>query len=267
MSGIQESVEYINEFNILGHKFSILGLDNHYFTILLMMAIDYAILLIIFGIARVNPSMKPKKTQNLVEWTVKYITDFADSIIGPTAYKYYSLIVLMFCYVFIGNLMGLIPGLVSPTSSLTVTAALAIIIFFAEWINGIREKGPFKFFAHFAGGPGIPFPVKFIMWPIEFLSDISRILSLSFRLFGNIVAKEILLSVLVSLVVLFGPTMLSNGMSAFLGSFMFILRPLILILGVLVSLIQAAVISLLACIYLAGAVGSHDDEHAEEHAH
>jgi F-type H+-transporting ATPase subunit a len=267
MTGIKESVEFINEFNILGHKFSILGLDNHYFTILLMMVIDYIILIAIFAVARVNPSIKPKKTQNLVEWTVKYLTDFADSIIGEKAHEYYSLIVVLFCYVFIGNLLGLIPGFVSPTSSLSVTVALALIIFFAEWINGIREKGILKFLAHFAGGPTIPTPVKFIMWPIEFLSDISRILSLSFRLFGNIIAKEILLSVLVTLVVLFGPTMTTNGMSAFLGGFMFVLRPLIIILGVLVSLIQAAVISLLACIYLAGAVGSHDEEHGEEHAH
>jgi F-type H+-transporting ATPase subunit a len=260
MNGIPEAVEFRNIYHIL-------GLSDHYFTILLMMALDYAILLIIFGLARVNPEIKPKKAQNLVEWTVKYLTDYADSIIGPKAHEYYSLVVLLFCYVFVGNLLGLIPGLVSPTSSLTVTAALAIIIFFAEWINGIREKGIIKFIAHFAGGPDIPLPVKFIMFPIEFLSDISRILSLSFRLFGNIIAKEILLGVLVSLVVLFGPTMLHNGMSMFLGSFMFILRPLIIILGVLVSLIQAAVISLLTCIYLAGAVESHDEGHGEEHAH
>jgi F-type H+-transporting ATPase subunit a len=260
MTGIPESVEYVN-------KFKILGLDDHYYTILLMMLLDYAIMLGIFAVARVNPSVKPKKTQNLVEWTVKFLTDYADSIIGPKAREYYSLIVVLFCYVFIGNLLGLVPGLISPTSSLTVTVALALIIFFAEWINGIREKGVIKFFAHFAGGPTIPTPVKFIMWPIEFLSDISRILSLSFRLFGNIIAKEILLSVLVALVIIFYPTMTTNGMSAFLGGFAFILRPLIIILGVLVSLIQAAVISLLACIYLAGAVGSHDEEHGEEHAH
>ncbi|HRU38972.1 MAG TPA: F0F1 ATP synthase subunit A [Candidatus Goldiibacteriota bacterium] len=257
MSGIKESIEY---------KSFIPGLDDHYFTILLMILFDYAIIFFIFGLARINPSIKPKKAQNLVEWTVTYLTDFADSIIGPTAPKYYSMIVTLFCFVFVGNLMGLVPGLISPTSSLTVTAALAVIIFATEWINGLKEKGPVKFFAHFAGGPTIPLPVKFIMWPIEFLSDLSRIISLSFRLFGNIIAKEILLSVLVALVLLFYPTVTTNGMSAFLGSFMFILRPLILVLGVLVSLIQAAVISLLACIYIAGAVGSHDD-HAEEHAH
>lgn len=265
MTGIPEAVEYIN-------KYKILGLDNHYFTIFLMMMIDYAVMLGIFAFARVNPSIKPKKVQNLVEWTVKFLTDYADSIIGEKAHKYYSLIVVLFCYVFIGNLLGLIPGLVSPTSSLSVTVALALIIFFAEWINGIKEKGVFKFFAHFAGGPTIPTPVKFIMWPIEFLSDISRIISLSFRLFGNIIAKEILLSVLVALVVLFwpqlqSPVMLDKIIAGGIGGFAFIMRPLIIILGVLVSLIQAAVISLLACIYLAGAVGSHDEAHGEEHAH
>jgi F-type H+-transporting ATPase subunit a len=267
MTGIKESVEYINQFNILGHKFSIPGLDDHYFTILLMMLLDYIILFFIFALAKVNPAMKPKKAQNLVEWFVKYLTDYADSIIGEKAVQYYPLIVLLFCYVLIGNLMGLIPGLVSPTSSLSVTLALALIIFATVWINGIREKGLVGFFAHFAGGPTIPLPVKFLMWPIEFLSDISRIISLSFRLFGNIIAKEILLSVLVTLVLLFYPSMTSNTIFAVMGSFMFILRPLIIILGVLVSVIQAGVITLLASIYLAGAVSAHDEGHGEEHAH
>lgn len=258
MSGIQESIEY---------KSFIPGLDDHYFTILLMMVIDYVILFIIFGLARVNPSMKPKKAQNLVEWAVKYLTDYADTVIGPKAPQYYPFIILLFCYVLIGNLMGLIPGLVSPTSSLSVTLPLALIIFFSVWINGIREKGIIGFLAHFSGGPTVPFPLKFLMWPIEFLSDISRIISLSFRLFGNIIAKEILLSVLVTLVLLFYPSMGSNPIYAGLGGIMFVLRPAIIILGVLVSIIQAGVISLLACIYIAGAVASHGDEHGEEHAH
>lgn len=258
MTGIQEAVEF---------RSFIPGLDDHYFTIMLMMFLDYLILFVIFALGGVNPSMKPKKTQNLVEWAVKYITDTADSIIGDEAPKYYALLVMLFFYIFVGNLIGLIPGLTSPTSSLSVTAALAIMIFFYEWVSGLITVGPAKFFAHFTGGPGIPGPLKPFMFFVEMLSDISRPLSLSFRLFGNIIAKEILLGVLVTLVLLFYPTMRTNAMSAFLGGFMFVLRPLIVLLGTLVSLIQAGVFSLLTAIYISGAVAAHHGgEHDAEHA-
>ncbi|HDQ25352.1 MAG TPA: hypothetical protein ENN43_01230, partial [bacterium] len=82
----------------------------------------------------------------------------------------------------------------------------------------------------------------------------------------NIVAKEILLGVLIVLVLLFWPTISTDGISAFLAGFSFILRPLILVLGVLVSLIQASVFTLLTAIYIAGAVAAHGGhEHEEAH--
>jgi len=264
MTGIPEAIEF---------KSFIPGLDDHYFTILLMMLLDYVIIFIIFALGSINPTMKPKKAQNLVEWTVKYITDTADSIIGEQAPKYYGLIVMLFFYILIGNFIGLVPGLTSPTSSLTVTAALAILVFFWYWIAGLIEVGPLKFFAHFTGGPGIPGPLKPFMFFVEMLSDISRPLSLSFRLFGNLIAKEILLGVLVFLVIMFWPDLSSHEMlkkiiAGGIGGFAFLLRPLIIVLGTLVSIIQAGVFALLTSIYLAGAVAAHHgDEHGEEHAH
>lgn len=261
MTGIPEAVEFKKSF--------IPGMDVHYFTVLVMMLLDYIIIFVIFALGSVNPALKPKKAQNLVEWAVKYITDFADSIIGEEAPKYYGLLVMLFFYIFVGNLIGLIPGLTSPTSSLSVTAALAIMIFFYEWVSGLVSVGPAKFFAHFTGGPGIPGPLKPFMFFVEMLSDISRPLSLSFRLFGNIIAKEILLGVLVALVVMFWPDlsnqdMLKRVIAGGIGGFAFILRPLIIVLGTLVSLIQAGVFSLLTAIYISGAVAAH---HGEEHAH
>ncbi|MCE5299298.1 MAG: F0F1 ATP synthase subunit A [Spirochaetia bacterium] len=255
-----ESIEYINKFNIL-------GLDNHYFTVLLMMLLDWVIVLTLFAIGSAKPTLKPKKTQNLMEWAVKFLTDYADDIIGPEAPKYYGLIVTLFFYILIGNLMGLIPGLVSPTANLSVTVALALIVFVYEWVVGLIKKGPVKFFAHYMGGPDIPGPIKPVLFIVEFLSDISRPVSLSFRLFGNIMAKEMLLGVLVMLVLLFWPTVFKDAISATLFGVAGILRPLILWLGTLISVIQASVFTLLAATYIAGSVQAHDEREEHEKAH
>ena len=235
-------------------------LDGHSFMVMLMMVLDYIIVFAILAVGTSNMQLRPKKSQNLVEWSVSYICNYADELIGKhDAPRFYPLFVMLFFYIFVGNLLGLIPGLISPTSVLSVTAALAIIVFVYEWVSGIVKQGPVNYLKHYAGGEGIPTALKPFMFFVEILSDISRPLSLSFRLFGNIIAKEILLGVLIVLVLLFWPTITTNGISAFLAGFSFVLRPLIIILGVLVSLIQASVFTLLAMIYIAGAVAAHGE--------
>lgn len=250
-------------------------LDNHAYTIMIMMFLDYAIVIGILFVGTRNMKLKPGKTQNLVEWAVKYITDYADSIIGKEAPRFYWLLIMLFFYILVGNFMGLIPGLMSPTSILPVTLALALIVFFYEWFSGLVKKGPVKFFAHYLGPDNIPMPIRVVLFFIEFISDILRPVSLSFRLFGNIMAKETLLGVLVLLVVLMIPALkattgadfsalLAKSGTAewFLASFAFVLRPLIILLGVLVSILQAGVFTLLASVYIAGAVEAHG--HGEE---
>ncbi len=235
-------------------------LNGHELMIITMMILDYIIVFMILSMGTSSMKLKPGKSQNLVEWSVTYICNYADDLIGKKeARRFYPLFVMLFFYIFVGNLLGLVPGLVSPTSMLSVTVALAVIVFVYEWVSGIAKNGPINYLRHYAGGPGIPAALKPFMFFVELLSDISRPLSLSFRLFGNILAKEILLGVLIVLVLLFWPSVTTNGISAFLAGFSFILRPLIIILGVLVSLIQAAVFTLLAMIYIAGAVAAHEE--------
>lgn len=238
-------------------------LDNHAFTIVLMMMLDYAIVIFILWLGSLKRDIRPKGAQNLVEWFIKYVTDYADSVIGKQAPRYYPILLMLFMYILVGNLMGLIPGLISPTSMLTVTVTLAVCVFIMEWFEGIRAKGIIKYLAHYTGGDTVPGPLKPFLFFVELMSDISRPVSLSFRLFGNIMAKEILLGVLIVLVILFWPTVNSNAISAMMAGFSFVLRPLIIVLGVLVSVIQAGVFTLLTAIYISGAVASH--EHSEEH--
>ncbi len=128
--------------------------------------------------------------------------------------------------------MGLIPGFMSPTSNLNITLACTLIVWVTHHILGFRYHG-INYYKHFIG----PVPALIpLMFPIELISNAARILSLSMRLFGNIMAKETLLAVLFMLAgAYFGPLP-------------------ILCLGVLVSLIQAMVFVLLSVLYCASAM-------------
>jgi len=129
------------------------------------------------------------------------------------------------------RLIGLIPGFMSPTSSLNTTLALTIIVWVTHHFVGIREHG-LSYYKHFMGPMWWLVP---LMLPIEIISNLARLISLSIRLFGNIMAKETLLGILFMLA----------------GAFF---APLpIMLLGVLVSLVQAMVFVLLAVVYFSQA--------------
>jgi F-type H+-transporting ATPase subunit a len=132
--------------------------------------------------------------------------------------------------------MGLIPGFASPTSNINTNAAMAIPVFLATHFYGIRVHG-FKYLNHFLGPIRslAALPLMILMFIIEVIGHLVRPVTLSVRLFGNMVAKHIILAVLAGLAPLLIPT-------------------LILALGTLVSFIQAFVFTLLATLYLAGAV-------------
>jgi F-type H+-transporting ATPase subunit a len=141
-----------------------------------------------------------------------------------------------FFYIILANIIGLIPGFMSPTSNLNITLGMAIIVWVTHHVLGFKHHG-LSYYKHFMGPSPVLAPFMFLL---ELISNFARLISLSMRLFGNIFAKEVLLSVLFMLA----------------GAFF---APLpILCLGVLVSVIQAVVFVLLSVIYCAGAM---------EHAH
>ena len=150
--------------------------------------------------------------------------------------QFFPMLTTFGLYIAVANLIGLIPGFMSPTSSLNTTLALTIIVWVSHHYIGIREHG-LSYYKHFMGPMWWLVP---LMLPIEIISNLARLISLSIRLFGNIMAKETLLGILFMLA----------------GAFF---APLpIMILGVLVSLVQAMVFVLLAVVYFG---------QAQEHAH
>lgn len=176
--------------------------------------------------------------------------------------------------------MGLIPGLVSPTSRVDVNLGMALIVFLSTHYWGIKEKG-WKYLEHFLP-PKLPtnspnailnilmFVIQmalFVLMPIiHLIGELVKPVSLTLRLFGNMMAKEILLAVLVLLITIFWG--ISPAMKP-AAAFPFILRILIVVLGVFVCFVQAYVFMLLTMNYIGGAVQSHEghEEHGEDHGH
>jgi len=181
--------------------------------------------------------MIPGKGQNFWEAVVGGMEDFmAENMGREGARMMYPMLATFALYIVVANMIGLMPGFMSPTSNLNITLGCTLIVFVTTHILGLKFHGA-GYIKHFLGP--IPWLIP-LMFPIEVISHLARILSLSIRLFGNIMAKETLLGILFLLA------------GAFFG-------PLpILCLGVLVSIVQSLVFVLLSILYFSAAM---------EHAH
>jgi len=199
--------------------------------------VSYAFLasLILIGVSlaiRGSLALVPKGLQNFMEVLVDALLNLAEENIGHKWGKYFfPLIGTIGLYILVCNFMGLIPGFTAPTSNINTTASMAVPVFLATHVYGIRVHG-IKYIKHFLGPIVWLAPMMFI---IEFIGHLVRPITLSVRLFGNMIAKHMILFALALLAPVIVPV-------AILG------------LGVLVSLIQAFVFVLLTALYLAGAV-------------
>lgn len=242
MSVIPEAVEY----NI-----------GHLPTSMLMSLVVWAILFALSLAAARRPRLVPGAVQNALEFGFEYLFSLADAAIGPAAPRYYPLCLGIFLFILASNLVGLVPGFVSSTSDLNTTAALAVIVFVYYNVEGIRAHG-LRYFAHFFGPP-LPwymFPIRLMIFVIEVISSFARPFSLALRLFCNIFSKEILLGLLAFL--LFNFLMGHGIMEKSLMVAPLLLRPFIILLGVVVGLIQALVFLILTVSYIGGAVQAHE---------
>ncbi len=195
------------------------------------------ILIIVALVIRKSIRLVPKGTQNFVEMVTEAILNLVDENIGHHWGEImFPFICTIFIYILVGNLMGLIPGFTAPTANINTNAAMAVPVFLATHYYGIRIHG-IKYINHFLGPIRSIFalPLMILMFVVEFIGHLARPLTLTVRLFGNMIAKHILLLVLAILAPWIIPTS-------------------ILALGVLVSVVQALVFALLSICYLAGAV-------------
>jgi F-type H+-transporting ATPase subunit a len=191
------------------------------------------LLLIIFAVLATRKiEMVPTKAQNFFEIVISGMEEFMVDITGEEGRWFFPIIATIFIYIAVCNLLGLVPGMFPPTASINTTLSCAIPVFLFTHYIGIKYHG-IKYIKHFLGPVWWLIP---IILPIEVIGHLARILSLSFRLFGNITGHELVLAILFMLA----------------GAFF---APLpIMAMGIFVSFVQAFVFFLLSTMYFAGSM-------------
>lgn len=178
----------------------------------------------------------PSRLQNLVEYVVELLLGICETTAGRRGRQFFPIVATAFLFILTSNWMGLLPGygdtpwFRSANSDLNVTAAMALIVFFLAQGWAIKSQGPFRYLKEFV-----------VPNPLHLLSELSRPVSLAFRLFGNIFAGEVLLVVMAGLIPFAIPV-------AFFG------------LEIFVGIVQALIFSMLTLVFLTIATAHHGSE-------
>lgn len=218
--------------------FELIGLGHfaHSYPYIVYSWVAMIILIALGFIAAKSARLVPSKMQNVMEIIISGIEEFTIDITGEEGRWLFPLLATVFIYIFTCNIMGLIPGFFPPTANLNTTLSCALVVVLFTHVIGIKYHGV-KYIKHFLGPVWWMVPLIF---PIEVIGHLARILSLTFRLFGNMMGHELVLTILFALAGLF-------------------FAPLpIMVLGIFVALVQAFVFYLLSVMYFTGAI---------EHAH
>ena len=183
----------------MDNVFTFFGLisEDHKFLFLAHMIFSAVIALLLARMAMKNLQLVPKGMQNVMEAYVDGVWKMGADVMGRAhARKYLPLVATLGLFIFVANVIGIIPGFEAPSANLNMTFALALAVFVYYNFEGIRLHGVVNYFKHFMG------PVWWLAWlmfPVEIVSHISRIISLSFRLFGNIKGDDMFLAVILML--------------------------------------------------------------------
>lgn len=194
-----------------------------WFTMVLLLLLSY--------LATRRMDIYPGRFQNFMEVVIGGIDNLLVDTMGPEGRRFFPLLATLALFILTSNLIGKIPGFTAPTSNLNTTVSMALVVFITTHVVGVKIHG-FKYIKQFMG------PVWWLtplMFPIEVISHLSRPLSLSVRLFGNMEGGHIMLGVLFVLVPLLVPLP-------------------VLALELLVAVIQTLVFVLLSMMYIAGAM-------------
>jgi F-type H+-transporting ATPase subunit a len=232
----------------------------------------WLMMIVLVGLAFVasrDVQLVPRGLQNFFEVVLEQFQSMIDDVIGPPGRPYLPLIATLGLFILANNLLSLVPGANGPTTNLNTTAACALVVFFAYQAIGIRTQGPLRYLKHFMG------PVWWLAWlmfPIEVISHFARPLSLTLRLFGNMVGGHILLAIiffLMGLQGLIGWALSGSAIGAIVGGIGGVIMIVFTVgflypLKILVSFLQAFVFVMLTMLYIAGAI-EEGEHHGGEH--
>lgn len=208
-------------------------------TLVYTWAVMAALTMIAWGVtSRIDPNTSISRWQHLLEALVTLIREQIAEASRQKPDRYLPFIGTLFLFIVVSNVLDVVPGFTAPTTSLTTTAALATIVFFAVPVFGIMHQGFRGYMSQYLK------PTPFML-PFNVIGEISRTVALAIRLFGNIMSGSLIVAILLSLAPLFFPV----AMQAF---------------GLLIGVIQAYVFAILALVYIASGQRSEPTETSTE---
>ena len=209
----------------------------------------FIIILMYLGTRKIQ--LVPGKMQTLLELSYEFIVEMISDNIGKEGIKYLPFILSIFLFILIGNLFGMLPFSFTWTSHIIVTFSIAFFIFIFVTVLAIFKHGIIKFLSFFAPS-GVPKLMLVLLIPIEIISYLSRPISLSVRLFANMMAGHTLLKVIGSFVFVL-------GVNSYLIGGILPLAFLVALTGleIVIAFLQAYVFAILTCLYINDAIHLH----------
>jgi F-type H+-transporting ATPase subunit a len=204
------------------------------------------------GAAAARGALVPGRLQSLGEASYEFIHGMVTEQIGDEGKKYFPFVFAIFMFVLFGNLLGLLPYAFTFTSHIAVTLTLALIVFVTVTVIAMMRHG-WHFFSYFFP-EGAPVWLAPIIIPVEIVSYLSRPISLSIRLFANMVAGHVMLKVFATFIVMLAGL---GAVGPFLSLLPLTINVALVGFEVLVAFLQAYVFAILTCIYLHDAVHLH----------
>ncbi len=217
----------------------------------LFMCIVVAAVTLFLTLAMSRRHMVPSRTQSMAELSYEFVAGMIRSTSGEDGLVFFPLVFAIFMFVLFSNVFGLIPGAFTVTSQIAVTLTLAAVVILTVVVSGFvcHGLGFLKLFV-----PKAPFVLLLILVPIEVISFLTRLVSLSVRLFANMLAGHTMLAVFAGFVVMLGA---AGGILSAFSIFPMFFIVAILLLEMLVAFLQAYVFAILTCIYLNEALHLH----------
>lgn len=238
--------------SISGAKFYDISITKNVASMLVSAVILLSIFLSVAKMSQKNKGKAPKGLQNALEPFIVFVRDdIAKEKIGKNYERYLPYLLTVFFFIWVNNLLGLLPGGANVTGNIAITLTLAFITFIITNISGNKS-----YWEHIFNTPGVPWWLKFpipLMPVVEFIGIFTKPFSLTIRLFANITAGHIIILSLISLTFIF--------QSVFVGVVGALFATVMNVLELLVALVQAYVFTLLSAVYIGAAVEEHDDHH------
>jgi len=237
----------LEQFEIVPFNHSeVAGYDISFTNSSLSMVITVAVITLFLTLSVNTRSIVPSRLQLISELIYNFVAQLLYDTVGNQGRKYFPFVFSLFMFVLIGNMVGMIPYQFTFTSHIIVTFALATVVFIGVTILGFVNHG-IRFFTFFYI-PGVPFYMHPLLIPIEVISYLSRPISLSVRLFANMLAGHTLLKVFAGFVV---------SMPFFTGVFPLTFIVALTGLEILIAFLQAYVFAILTCLYINDAYHLH----------